>query len=1601
MKKILFVLLLITASVLSYAQTYNNEWIDYSKTYYKFKVGATGLYRIGQPALATAGLDGTSAQSFQLWHNGAEVPLYTSVVNGMLGVSDYLEFYGVMNDGTTDTKLYKYDSLQMSNYWSLYTDTAAYFLTVNTSSVNKRIVDAVNDIAANTLAPEPYCIYTLSKYYKQNLNQGFGYNLGDIINSSSYETAEGWSSNGSPSGSYIFDLNTALNVYTAGPPAKVDVVMAGNTNNTRPVSVVINTTTLISDNISSFNIDRLHIDNVPLSTFTGDAAQIAFNNNSTIAGDNVIVADYQITYPRQFNFGNQSQFSFQLPASDTGNYLKISNFNFGSTFPILYDLTNNLRLTGTVISNNVLFALPPSASARQLLLLSTDPGVVNSVTNFTRRNFVDYSNTANQGDYLIVSNSFLFDDGSGNNNVESYRQYRSSTAGGGYNAKVVDIDQLTDQFAFGVKHHPASVRNFSAYALAKFSVQPKFIFLIGKGLNYEEFRNNESNPAITTMALVPTFGWPASDNLLTATRTGEYPTIPIGRLSAISGSEIANYLTKVEQFELAQQQDSQTVSGKGWMKNIAQITGGLADPSLAALITSYMQGYQSIASDTLFGANVYQFNQNSGLNTAVGTNTTLQTLFSNGLSLLTYFGHSSPNTIEFNLTSPENYNNTGKYPAIIINGCGAGDLFEFDTLRAITGGSLSEKFTFADQKGSIAFIASSSFGLPTELNYVNSGFYSNLCNYMYGQPIGNIMKATMQNVYNIYFSDYIAQTHVEEINLHGDPAVRLNPQLKPDYTIQDSLITFNPSVISAADNKVVITARFLNIGKATGDSLPVLIQHKLPNDSIEVLFSGKIKPLTAEDSIVLTLNIDPLKDTGSNQIIVTLDPNNIIPELSETNNTITKNFTILGNELRPIWPYQYAIVNDPAVQLYASTANTIATTQQYVMEMDTTALFNSSLKISRTVSDSGGVIQFSPGISFLDSTVYYWRVAVGPVNDNTRWINNSFVFIKNGDEGFNQSHYFQYTDGSFTAMNIDSNRRFNFNDQTRDLLIRTGIYPYYNWDQINVNIDATELDYYGCVYNSLQIFVYDPLTLTAWKNFNNAAGTSGQFGSAPINNPLPGGNFRYLFEFPYDDTGYRRRAIDFLNMVPNGDYVSISNLGSTYTGNSFIDQWQADTAKLGSGNSLWHKFHQLGLNHIDSFTSNLPFLFLFKKGDSVNFPIYQSIGPSPSTQIVNSYNISGKQVQGSVKTPSLGSVKNWKHFKWDELASDSLQVTKKRFDIIGQSNTGSEVTLASIYNAKDTDISFINAALYPNLKLLMYNQDSVHAQATQLKYWMLTGDKVPEGAVSPNLLFHTKDTLGIYDTLHFSVAFKNVSDVSFDSLGVRLTIIDASGNSHVYNNLANNSKLRPLPGGDTVIVYYDIPVLSYPGKNQLILDVNPDSTQPEQFHFNNTLHQSFLVLGQICPGSNISYFSGSSIPGNTYQWQVNNGSGYINVNSDSVYSGENSATLLLSTPSTIMYGYKYRCAITNNSVVSYSNEYTLQFSVNWTGNIDSSWENPGNWSCGVLPDQYTEVIIKSGLINYPVIKSSAVCHSLSATLNTSVTVTSGFSLDIKGVPVTN
>src|SRR4030095_12595325 len=486
MKRILTILLMMIASHLM-GQQFNNEWINFSQTYYKFKVGSTGLYRLNQSVLSSAGLGGAAVQNMQLWRNGQQVSFYSNVSSGPLGPSDYLEFWAEANDGKPDKVLYRDSAFQHVDKYSLETDTAVFFLTVSSSINNNRFTQVANNVAGNTLPVEPYFWYTHGVYYRIKMNPGFAAVVGEYVYSSSYDKGEFFSTDNIYSdGRYHQDTKTNLYVYSSGPDAKYKFGAAGIVLMARRVKVRINGTQLLDTAMDYFN-DMVPTIDVPLSLITSNTADVIIQATAAIGSDRMVISHSELSYPRQFNFGGDRNFAFKLPAKSQGYYLEISNFNNGSTSPVLYDLNSNERFVGDIgVPGMVRFALPGSTSDRKLVLVNEEATNITNVTSLTSKTFTNFADPANQGNYIIISHPLLYNGTNGVNPVNEYKNYRRSAQGGSFNAQVYNIDELVDQFAFGIKKHPLSVKNFLRYARTHFTTPPAFVLIIGHGMAYPD-----------------------------------------------------------------------------------------------------------------------------------------------------------------------------------------------------------------------------------------------------------------------------------------------------------------------------------------------------------------------------------------------------------------------------------------------------------------------------------------------------------------------------------------------------------------------------------------------------------------------------------------------------------------------------------------------------------------------------------------------------------------------------------------------------------------------------------------------------------------------------------------------------------------------------------------------------------------------------------------------------------------------------------------------------------------------------------------------------------------------------------------------------------
>jgi hypothetical protein len=1464
-KKIVLLFVLVASfCVVAKGQTLNNSWIDYNKTYYKFKVWKDELVRIPQSLLAGIGLSGTPGSHFQLWRNGQEVPLHVSSGASVLTATDFIEFWGNRNDGKPDQELFLAPEYQLNQKFSLETDTAIYYLTTNSIGNNKRFIQTTNPVAGTTVPVEPYFMRVVDYNIRDGLHLGYGAYLGEIVYSSAYDKGEGvisYRGNAISTSGFTFGN---LHVNTAATNESVTFTNAacGASLHARIIATTMNSIPIDSTPLPFYEFFFDTVRNIPLSTLLardgGNSVELSVSTISGDMNDRYLGGHLSVTYPANFNFVNSTTFKFSLRGSNQNRHLKIVNFNHGGTAPILYDITTGRRFLGDIATTDtVRFVLPSYADTRDFVLLNQTASNVRTLAAVTQKNFVNYNLQSNQGDYLIVSHPNLFNDGTGKNQVDEYKNYRASVAGGSYNPKVYDINELTEQFAFGIVRHPAAVRDFVRFAQRTFTAKPKFIFLIGRGVSYEVMNeiNGVSNALGKDLNLIPPFGHPASDILMVSEPGQLIPIIPVGRLGAITGKEVEIYLNKVKTYEAGLKSPIQNIASKNWMKDVLLTAGG-SDSYETADFLEYLNVYKRNYEDACFAGKTAIYAKTSVTAIEQAQNLAIETLINNGVGLVEYFGHSSANDMAIGvLNNPERFRNNGKYPLFHVSGCTVGNYYTArqERLLGYNGMTVSERYIFAPSLGSVGFLAGTHWGIAPFLHYYNTNFSANLSKIQYGKSIGEHVQQTIRNIGSSPGTiDYYTRLHAEEINLHGDPALVFGGFTKPDFVIEEPQVKISPTVVTVASGNFTVDALFKNIGKFcdANDTVRVTIKHLVPNGEVRILYDQKIPNLLYEHAINMNIQIRPFSDKGLNKLIFTIDDGDKVSELEEMNNTLTKEFFIFEDELQPIQPYKYAILNNQNVTFYANTSNPLSSARQYLLEVDTTMEFNSAIKRSSNTSGIGGLIEFvkPAGLNLMDSTVYYWRVAVAPRSgESPIWNNSSFVYLANSTPGFNQSNYFQFKNNEFDKIELRNNRNFYYLPRTTNYLIKTTIYPSGSNQLPDFMLSKEGVNLQGGIYapvntannDVVRIFVIDSVSGNPWMNTIDPVTGLGQYGSVA---PILGANQPTgWYQFKVTTTADRLNVLKFLDSIPIGNTIVVTN--TIYGGATNLPkQWRGDTATFGSGVSLYHKLKGYGFTALDSaiYDSWLPYVFIHKKGSTSSNQ--QGFGTIRAQRINLPFTVVSPNLTGSYTSEKFGPAAQWQELHWRGYNLENNGNDKTAVDIIGVSNNGTETYLRTVFTALDTTLGFINAQTYPYLKLRMKTSDSAKGTPIQLRYWRINARPVAEGAIAPNILYALADSVDQGAPIELKLAFKNISTVSFDStMKFKLTVTDKSNNR---TEIAV-PRGKVLVAGDTLVVKASINSANFAGTNSLYLDVNPDNHQAEQTHINNILFKDFFVKADV------------------------------------------------------------------------------------------------------------------------------------------------------------
>ena len=1378
---ILFTLLAAMSALTADAQQFTNDWVNFSQDYYRLSIPRTGVYRVTRSQLESAGvpIGKFNQQNIQLFQNGRALPCH--IASSRQGLVDYIEFFAEGNDGWFDVDMYDKPENQTNPHYSLITDTAAVFLTWNNSFSNLRFQEYGSQ-GASGYSQAAYCIIDTVVQY-------VGTYLGGEENCR-YTDAEGWFDGTALALGKQVEKTVPTPAVSKidGLKARVTLALATYSSNGHHISV----------SGPGINVDTIFYGlHTVKRTAKVAASQLSQNNKYTFSSIDDISAktDYsrvsfvEIEYPSEFNFKGRSQQVFRLPPSDETQRIAISGMDFSDS-PVLYDVSRNLRVE-LIVAGGTATALIEAHRDTIKLVVATQKAIGKSPWI----SHAPMTNHAVAGKrMLMISNQQLM------GKAREYAAYRD--------AYLVDIEEIYNQFGYGVRKHPMAIRRFVEYVTAKWSVKPQYLFIVGKAVNAVDSRRNATG---YSQCFVPSMGYPASDALLTAyiNGSGDAPLLATGRLAALNVTQVDNYLSKVKEFESNKPDD--------WMKRVIHFVGG-SKASEQREIGGYMSEYERIIEDTLFGGSVSTFRKLTSDPISTSKNDSVKLLINGGVSLMTFFGHGSTTSgFDRDVDVPANYKNQGKYPLILSNSCYTGNI------HATYQSSASEEWVLAKDRGAIGLIAMVNEGVPYYLDKFSSRFYSQIANHCYGEPIGKAMR-TAQVMMSGSSNRLIIGT-LQQFSLHGDPCIVLNSATKPDLRIEAANVWFTPSLLTTAVDSFTVNVALRNAGRAVTTDFVVELQHVFSNGGSEVI-ARQVLGLKYRDTLRIRLPMDRVRCPGLNRFIIKLDAMEQIAETDEQNNSVEVTTFVQSLDMVPVLPHNYSLVNAVPKVLKASVFEAEPKLQTCEFQIDTTEKFNSRRLTSQFVENTGGVVECNPTAAIDTGRAFYWRVRGGESDDYSSA--QSFV-VRSGQTGWEQSHFEQLDDNEFQHIKPDNaSRSFDFAPAARSIRCHNfGSPNSSNYMKLGFEMDG----FFGLsscgAYNALLMVVVDSFSLIPWQSDRGSYGQSNypHCSSADFEN-------YFIFYLWSVDAGLDSLISMVENHVPDGNYILIYSFIS-----GRFQQWPE---------RAYDAFERWGSTQIRTVNSSVPYIFFTHKG----YPdeAEEVIGKSATDIIDFDRTLYNNFNRGTITSPPIGPSRQWQRLEWKCDTSECAPGTEAFVRVVGLDTLGGSRVLIDSLTASRASLSNIDAKFYPQLRLQMYTQDDIKRIPAQLKMWRVLYSPYTDLAINTNhgWLFNS-DTLREGERGTVVLAYENIGQQPSDSLLVHYWIQTAT------NRIVDigYQRLAPLRPGGYVVGTVQFETTGLDADNVFCAELNPvppggkNYDQQEQTHFNNFANKQFHVLRDV------------------------------------------------------------------------------------------------------------------------------------------------------------
>lgn len=896
-------LLLILCSLQVLAQTPLNQWIDYGETYYKIKVAEDGLYRIDYDLLQSLNIS-ARGDEFQLYHEGKEVPIHVSNA-GVFGAGDYIEFYGEKNDGDLDRFLYEEELWQPQPRYNLFSDTAAYFLRWQEGGNPLRYEQTDFNLNEAPLADayfmEEVYIENLDDFYKgaplihnEQFYYGADFGLGEGFIGKAVEATQ----------SEKYDIQLTHPYTQIGVQAEVSARIVGLSDvpdypNEHHFKMFVNGDVQLDRAAEGYYINDYDFN---------FSSTVLIQNNNTLKlefrsmGDKVdldvnAVCNLSVRYPRRFDFDGTSYRYFQL-ANDRAVNIEISNFNVTGDL-VLYDITNNRRFTPVFLANRLKAFLPEGDGEeriREVVLVNTSvESSLRRIEQMEKRNFIDYSQASFEAENIIITNSKLLQNG-GQASLDQYLQHRQTFVGGQINLHTIDIQELYDQFAWGVDLHPLAIRNFINMISEQWAQPPSSVLLLGNGVNYELSKNSA---AAYRKAILPTWGDFPSDSWMISDKTND-ATITVGRIPIREASDFADYINKLIIYDQSYRNVFCNLDNQ-WRKKVIMLAG--ADNSADLLeFKNYLGSYNDYLTGKGFGGVISSY-ENEGAQ-AKPLPKLLKSI-NEGVGIINYFGSSRNGGLwNIDVQDVDTLENRGAYPLIIASTCCLEEVY-----KGTKDPSFAAKIVMEEGKGAIGYVGSSGFDNPEVLSQWNDQFYQELLSgNNYGNTVGEALLQTRKNLKIKEENAPLNRLLQQSINFLGDPLLVPSPRSTPELITDRANVRFydnNRRRLTGSPLKVNFEVPYFeietvvyNIGKAMEGTFSMEVSRWLPSGEIITVAQKRVMIPDYKDTVSIQVPNDIPGASGTNSFILFLDSEAEVQEFCESDNSVTESlevFTFCNN----------------------------------------------------------------------------------------------------------------------------------------------------------------------------------------------------------------------------------------------------------------------------------------------------------------------------------------------------------------------------------------------------------------------------------------------------------------------------------------------------------------------------------------------------------------------------------------------------------------------------------------------------------------------------------------------------------------------------------